>query len=91
MCVCWCVVSWLVAPPLLRGSGVYVRVVWRLVLVWACGCVGGVSSSCVAGLRRVCVCVRAMCGFWGMSYLVWFALSADMVTIKGRKGSPVNV
>ena len=53
--------------------------------------VGAVWGSCVPGLRRVCVCACGVWFFWGMSYLDWFALSADMVTIKGRKGGPVNV
>ena len=85
--VCWCALLWLAAPALLCGPGVCVCVVWRLVLVWVrCG-----VGLCVVGLRSVCVCVPSVCGFYGMSYLVWSALSADMVTIKGRKGSPVNV
>ena len=90
LCVCWCVVLWAVVPPI------------PLALVCVCVCsvslcigVGAVWGLCVLGLRHVCVCVCGVwvqvCGFSGMSYLFWFLLSADMVTIKGRKQSPVNV
>ena len=61
-------------------------------LVCVCVCcvaprvgVGGVRGSCLVCLRCVCVCVLAVCGLWGMSYLVRFPGSADMVTIKRQK------
>ena len=65
--------------------------VFRRVLVWVlCG-------VCVCWACGVCVCV-CVCGVWvqvggfcGISYLLWFFSSADMVTIKGRKQNPVNV
>ena len=89
MRVCWCVMLWLAAPALPCGPGVCVCmcvcVVWRLVLVWA---VWGVRVLCTS---LVWVCVRAVCGLWGMSYLVRFTSLAGMVTIKGRKRGAVNV
>ena len=63
---------------------------FSVALVCVCVCcvaprvgVGGVRGSCVVGLRCVCVCVRAVGGLWGMSYLLQFTLSADMITPKG--------
>ena len=33
-------------------------------------------------LPCVCVCVLAMCGGWGVSYLGWFSLSGGMLVFK---------
>ena len=68
---------------LLLGRGVCVCAMWRFVLVWA-ACRGGGRARggcCVS----VCVCVRAVCGWWGVSYLGWFSLSVGMSKSRRRK------
>ena len=43
------------------------------------GVVPGVAAVCV------CVCVLAVCGWWGVSYLGWFSSSVRMVVFKKQK------
>ena len=64
---------------LLLVPGVCVCAVWRPVLVWVV-CGDRVRCDCF-----VCVCVRAVCGLWGLSYLVRFASSVDMVKARNQK------
>ena len=68
-----CVVLWLATPALLRGPGVCVCVVWRLLLVWV---VCGVRVWCAC---RVCVCA---CGVWFVGYVI--PDSVRVVTRQGR-------
>ena len=53
------------------------------------------ASSCVGGVRgcgcRPCVCVRAVCGLWGVSYVGWFSSSVGMVVAKKQKKSKEEV
>ena len=55
---------------LLLGLGVCVCAVWPFVLVWVAW-----GGSCAVWLPCVCVCVLAVCGWWGVSYLGWFSSS----------------
>ena len=91
VCVCWCAVLLAVVLPLPCDPGVCVCEC----CVSLCVGVGAVWGLCALGLQRVSGCVCAVmvqvCGYRGMPYLFWFFLSADMVTIKGLKQSPVNV
>ena len=47
--------------------------------------VGGVGGLCAVWLPCVCVCVLAVCGWWGVSYLGWFSSSVGMVVFKKQK------
>ena len=78
------------------------RLPFSLALVCVCVCcvalrvvVGGVQWSCAVWSLCVCVCVRAVCGFWGVSQLGWFSSSVGMVVVKKQKKSkrrgPVDV
>ena len=64
LCFWWCgvVVRWVCLPrALLLGLGVCVCAVWPFVLMWVAW--GG--GSCAVWLPCVCVCVLAVCGWWG--------------------------
>ena len=60
--------------------GVCVCAVWPFVLVWVAS-----GGSCAVWLPCVCVCVLAVCGWWGVSYLGWFWSSVGMVVFKKQK------
>ena len=62
------------------GLGVCVCAVWPFVLVWVAW-----GGSCAVWLRCVCVCVLAVCGWWGVSYLGWFSSSVGVVVFKKLK------
>ena len=47
--------------------------------------VGGVGGLCAVWLPCVCVCVLAVCGWWGVSYFGWFSSSVGMVVFKKQK------
>ena len=64
----------------LLGLGVCVCAVWRFVLAWVAW-----GGSCAVWLPCVCVCVRAVCGWWGVSYLGWFSSSVGMVGQKAEE------
>ena len=53
--------------------------------------VGGVWGLCAVWLPCVCVCVRTVCGLWGVSYLGWFSSSVGMVVVKKQKKSKEEV
>ena len=64
LCFWWCgvVMRWVCLPGALPlGLGVCVCAVWPFVLVWVAW--GG--GSCAVWLPCVCVCVLAVCGWWG--------------------------
>ena len=65
---------------LLLGLGVCVCAVWPFVLVWVAW-----GGSCAVSLPCVCVCVLAVCGWCGVSYLGWFSSSVGMVLFKNQK------
>ena len=65
---------------LLLGLGVCVCAVWPFVLVWVAW-----GGSCAVWLPCVCVCVLAVSGWWGVSYLGWFSSSVGMVVCKKQK------
>ena len=65
---------------LLLGLGVCVCAVSPFVLVWVAW-----GGSCAVWLPCVCVCVLAVCGWWGVSYLGWFSLSVGMFVFKKQK------
>ena len=63
LCFWWCgvVVRWVCLPgALLLGLGVRVCAVWPFVLVWVAW-----GGSCAVWLPCLCVCVLAVCGWWG--------------------------
>ena len=62
---------------LLLGLGVCVCAVWPFGLVWVAW-----GGSCAVWLPCVCVCVLAVCGWWGVSYLGCLSSSVVMVVFK---------
>ena len=60
-------------------------------VLYGASCRCGRSAGFVCGLLAVCAWVCAVSGLLGMSYLVRFASSADMITKKGEKRGPVDV
>ena len=76
------------SPLLAVGPGVP----FSLALVCVCVCcvaptvgVGVVRWACAVWWPCVCLCVRAVCGLWDVSYLGWFASSVDMDEAKKQK------
>ena len=65
---------------LLLGLGVCVCAVWTFMLVWVAW-----GGSCAVWLPCVCVCVLALYGWWGVSYLGWFSSSVGIVVFKKQK------
>ena len=65
---------------LLLGLGVCVSAVWPFVLVWVAR-----GGWCALWPPCVCVCVLAVCGWWGVTYLGWFSSSVGMVVFKKQK------
>ena len=53
--------------------------------------VGGVGGSCAVWLPCVCVCVLAVCGLWGVSYLGWFSSSVVGMVQKAEEEVPPSV
>ena len=70
---------------LLLGLGVCVCAVWPFVLVWVAW-----GGSCAAWLPCVCVSVLAVCGWWGVSYLVRVVGRHGRVQ-KAERRDPVDV